>query len=275
MRRRVDAAAAFVAVLSVTALTSAQEPSSTGGKEAEAKAMFEAGRAAFDDGRYGDALDRWEIAFRLSGRPAIRYNLGLAHERLGQVDEAIAAFENYLKWDSKGARAEEVRAKLQDLRIEQRSRIDGGEGAKPVQAPPAGAQPTSVAEPQPGPAVEPEPGASAATEHSVDGGTAWVPWVVMGVGTAALLTSVWTGSVATSAADDLEAQCTGGVCPQTLRDTRDEANTYALATDVLWITGAVAVGVGVGLWLAGGGDGDTAGARLELVPSGLRLSGLL
>lgn len=98
--------------------------------EVEAKAMFAAGKAAFDAGRYQDALERWDIAYGLSGRPALHWNRGLAYERLNKADKAIEAFRNYLKWpNTPQAQAEDARARIAALES------DNEEALQPEPAP--------------------------------------------------------------------------------------------------------------------------------------------
>jgi tetratricopeptide (TPR) repeat protein len=48
----------------------------------EARALFQAGRRAFADARYEDALDRFRSAYELSHRPELLYNIGHAADRL-------------------------------------------------------------------------------------------------------------------------------------------------------------------------------------------------
>jgi tetratricopeptide (TPR) repeat protein len=62
----------------------------------EAKGLFAAGRAAFDAGRYEDALDYFERSHAMSGRPALLYNIALAHDRLRNDEKALQGYEAYL-----------------------------------------------------------------------------------------------------------------------------------------------------------------------------------
>ncbi|MFK7999661.1 MAG: tol-pal system YbgF family protein [Polyangiales bacterium] len=63
----------------------------------EARGLFEAGAAAFSDGRFQDALTYWQGSYGLSHRPELLHNIGIAHDRLGQRDEAIAKYRAYLE----------------------------------------------------------------------------------------------------------------------------------------------------------------------------------
>lgn len=64
--------------------------------EAEARALFNAAVAAYDAGRYEDALDSFERAYERSQRPALLYNMGQCYDRLRRDEEAVDAFERYL-----------------------------------------------------------------------------------------------------------------------------------------------------------------------------------
>jgi len=62
----------------------------------EAKGLFAAGRAAFDAGRYEDALDYFERSHAISKKPGLLYNIGLSHDRLRNDEKALAAYDAYL-----------------------------------------------------------------------------------------------------------------------------------------------------------------------------------
>jgi hypothetical protein len=85
---------------------------------------------------------------------------------------------------------------------------------------------------------------------------AW-PWVLGGGGAALLGASLVTGIMAASKADQLDRECDGGVCPASLEDERDSGEMLATATDILWISGALAAGAGVTLFLLDDGDAET------------------
>jgi tetratricopeptide (TPR) repeat protein len=82
--------------------------------DSEAKALFAAGREAFDAGRYDAALARWQEAYDLSKRPALQYNLGLVHDRLRHDDQALAAFRAYLAQVPDAENREEVEGRIRE-----------------------------------------------------------------------------------------------------------------------------------------------------------------
>jgi tetratricopeptide (TPR) repeat protein len=61
-------------------------------------------------GRYREAIARLEAAVKLDpDAPDLWYNLGVVHEKLGDADEAIAAYERYLKLLGPDADVEELK----------------------------------------------------------------------------------------------------------------------------------------------------------------------
>jgi tetratricopeptide (TPR) repeat protein len=62
----------------------------------EARSLYDAGREAFEAGRYDRALEHFQRAYELSGRPQLLYNIGQAADRLRHDAEALDAFDRYL-----------------------------------------------------------------------------------------------------------------------------------------------------------------------------------
>lgn len=78
------------------AAPSAPAPPSLG-EDAEARALFEAGRAAYSDGRFEDALGHFRRAHELSDRPRLLFNIANTAERLRRDEQALDAYERYLE----------------------------------------------------------------------------------------------------------------------------------------------------------------------------------
>lgn len=90
--------------------------SASAARDAEGRGLFEAGRAAFTDGRYEDALDYFDRAYALSHRSALLYNIGSANDRLRRDAEALAAFEQYVRELPEAPNVREVEARIRVLR---------------------------------------------------------------------------------------------------------------------------------------------------------------
>jgi tetratricopeptide (TPR) repeat protein len=85
-------------------------------RDAEGRGLFEAGRAAFTDGRYEDALDYFDRAYALSHRSELLYNIGSANDRLRRDVEALAAFERYVRELPDAPNVREVESRIRVLR---------------------------------------------------------------------------------------------------------------------------------------------------------------
>ena len=75
----------------------AQNEDASSSELAEARALFMAGQAAVDSGRWADAVDNFSRAYQLSEVPAALYNLGFALRALGRHREARDAFVELLE----------------------------------------------------------------------------------------------------------------------------------------------------------------------------------
>jgi tetratricopeptide (TPR) repeat protein len=82
----------------------------------EARALYQAGRIAFDQGRFDSALDYFQRSYELSGRPALLFNIGTAADRLRKDKIALEAFERYLQEVPDAPDAASVRSRIGVLR---------------------------------------------------------------------------------------------------------------------------------------------------------------
>jgi len=117
-KRRAFCAVFALVVLMSGGSTSAQEAKN----DITARDYFEKGRVAFDGADYERALVYFRHAYRLSQRPELQYNIGVAADRLQREDEALKAFEQYLEATEQPEREAEVRERIDALRasIEER-----------------------------------------------------------------------------------------------------------------------------------------------------------
>jgi len=63
----------------------------------EGRLLFLAAQRAFDDGRYPDALSSFERSYELAEDPQILYNIAITLDRLRRDEEALEAFQTYLR----------------------------------------------------------------------------------------------------------------------------------------------------------------------------------
>ena len=274
-----------------------------------AKAHYKAGESYYDQASYADALKEFQEAYRLSGRPALLYNVARCMEQLGRFDDAITALEKYLRADPKAKDRVTIEQRIVNLkarRDEQRARAAAP--ASPATAPTSPTSPASPASPasppaavataeQPAPASDVaahEPPAPAAQDASPAPGTPPVgvveaaprpepkrsvgrrrvaTWVIGGLGLGLLAGAVVSGAIAQSRYSSLENECPGDVCTDPAYRTRvDAGRKAALATDILWPVGAACVIVGTVLYFFEGKPKADKRAALSFDGSGLRVA---
>jgi tetratricopeptide (TPR) repeat protein len=116
-------------------------------------------RDAFQKGHIEEALNQFAEAYRVSGRPAFHYNIGICLERLGRTEEAIAAFQRYLAEQPHPSDARSVRERIEALRAKLRAQRPPA----PAASPPTPAAPSSPAVPStlPTPATPAAPAVAA------------------------------------------------------------------------------------------------------------------
>ena len=84
---------------------------------ARAKALFEAGVASYDAGRYEEALASFQEAFRVRPHPLVRVNIANCYDKLGKPLEALFHFEQFATADvGSPEQRKEVNAAVERLR---------------------------------------------------------------------------------------------------------------------------------------------------------------
>ena len=216
---------------------------------------FRRGTQAYGEARYEDALAAFQDAATLHASPDFQYNIGLCYEKLDKPDEAIRAFETYLRAKSDAPDRANVEDRITRLRrqIETRDQTT----------------------------TQPEPTQRPETQPSADGGRPLIiaGGALAGVGAAvALGGGIAFGVLAKRRSDDLDAIQDGGN-PQgaTFADARDIERegkrfealqvTFAAVGAAVAITGIALVAVGAKRRKA------SATARMHVVPGLTHRSG--
>lgn len=216
-----------------------QRPSSA---DEEARTLFAQGRAAYDAGRWSEAVAAFRRAYLLSGRPALLYNVGQSELRLAHNPLALEAFEGYLRHatpdDSR--RAE----------VEERVRVLRGMGV----VPPAGGEASGG----------PSGGFDPLGHHLLT-------WIALSVAGAAAVAALITGLVGNGTYDSLVAGC--GATFSGCSDAQIGASglpTLEALTNVFWISSGVAFAGAIALYLIEGWHGPESSARLRFDGTSLR-----
>lgn len=97
--------------LLATALAAAPVPDAT----AQAKKVFGEGQKLYTQGKYQQALARFEEAYALKPLPLLRYNVARCHERLGAPAPALRAYRDFLRLSPKAPEREAVSKAMVEL----------------------------------------------------------------------------------------------------------------------------------------------------------------
>ncbi len=220
-------------------------------KLAQAAKRFDEGKAAYEKGRYEEAIQAWEEAYELSRKPLLFESIANAHERLGDYDKAR---EYLAKWREAAPAGEHA---LLDERLgvlDERIRKKKEEEAARLEAERLRNQPP----PPPPPPPPPASGVSVPGLAILLGGVG-LGLVGVGIDVAAGLTR-----------PDPSKACaaSGGktICLASERGAIDLGNNLAITGDVFWIAGA-AVAVAGAVYLGVDRPKPSAStARVRVLP---------
>ena len=108
-------------------------PSAAARASSAAQARFEAGVAAYEGGRYGDAIARFKEADQLSPSPLLSFNIAKVYDRMADNPSALASYRDYLRRLPTAENSIEVRKRIQEL--EQALRANGVQQVTVLTAP--------------------------------------------------------------------------------------------------------------------------------------------
>ena len=84
-------------------------------QDAEARRMFEDGRAAYEAGNFEAGLNYFQRAYDLSARPGLLFNIGQAAYRMHSDERALKAFKAYLAQTPNAPNRVEVEQRIREL----------------------------------------------------------------------------------------------------------------------------------------------------------------
>ncbi|MBK7156208.1 MAG: tetratricopeptide repeat protein [Sandaracinaceae bacterium] len=228
----------------------AQSPAAaaSSNRDADARSLFMLGQAAYEQGRFEDALGFFQQAFDLSGRASLQYNIAQAADRIRDDRRAVAAFEAYLRDVPDAPQRESVEARLAILR----AAIAADDAADAAAAAAADEAPALV--------------------ESEDDGRSVAPWLLVGGGgAAAVVGAVFLGLGMRGRAR--VANAADGTWYRDVSEAYESAPTRVTVGSVLLGIGLSATAVGI--VLATRSDDDDAPPTVEarLLPNGVVLRG--
>lgn len=241
MLRNLKSLLAALALLVMPAIAHAEEPTKsypdcgrepTDAEVAAAKGAFQAGNASFNEADYTRAIDYWEDAYRrdCTANPLL-LNLARAYELAGRKRQAVVALETFLSREPNSGEKDQI-----NRRVEVLKKKIAEEDAAAAAAPPPSTGPV----PPTGPVAPPPGEAPAKAKHSP------LPWVVMGVGGAALIIGTIGAVDAKKTIDEVEAKCPNHQCvgsdTESIKKGNDARSKLNGSVAIMGIGGAAVIG---------------------------------
>lgn len=238
-------------------------------RERQARALFEQGELAYEEGRYEEAISAFEQAYGLSARPLLLYNIANAQERLGMLSEAL----DNLRYYREDAPSDEIavldrRIRGLEDRVARQQREDERRRADQEQIARTAAEAAAAAavRGRGGRTPDEPPAPVLGWSLTIGGGALAAAGVVFGV-------------LALGARSDAEALCsTVGertLCPDAADAALSRDSAFSILADVGVIAGAALAGLGLYFVLTHGPETPRATSRAASaarVGDGARLS---
>jgi tetratricopeptide (TPR) repeat protein len=152
-----------------------------------ARSAFEAGSQAYARGAFAEALAQFELAYTLSARPALLYNIARAADAEGHYGRALQAYEAFEASSASADNRDFVRARIARLRAAP-SGPPAAPAVTPVPLPPAAPLPTvasSLSETSPSAPAQISPQADATAASKPLWKRGWLWGTVVGVASVA------------------------------------------------------------------------------------------
>jgi tetratricopeptide (TPR) repeat protein len=229
-----------IAVVALVVSIAWQPPASgePRGAVRQARELVERGVAAYDRGRFEEALRLFERAERLAPSTRLLFNIAQAHAMLGECEDALVYFRRFRdQMEAAGQPAPRTLAAHIDRMKTCVERRAERAAAAPAERQPERSQPLDAS-------------LEARRHATVDRGRSrrTAGWVVAGVGGAATATAAITGVLAYQRQADLDEVCNDlGMCPEELDD---DVASYQRLRVTAFVSGAVGVSaIAVGVWL--------------------------
>jgi tetratricopeptide (TPR) repeat protein len=105
-------------VLLLSTASLAETPDAREAELSGARASFEQGMQAFEQGRFRGAVEHFKEADRLAPSPLLSFNIALAYERMRDGPGALAAYRDYLRRAPAAENAASTSIRISELELE-------------------------------------------------------------------------------------------------------------------------------------------------------------
>lgn len=178
-------------------------------RDARALELFEKSEAAYEAGRFADAIALLRQSYDIKKEPVLLYNMGRAYEGLGDLGAAASSYESFL-WavpNTPDRGALERRIATLRRQLAEREALEKEAKRRDAQARSASA----------------------------------VPWIVAGVGVAGIVTGTVFGVMSGQRNDDAKLEPTYVEAER----LQSQAESYATVANIGFIAGGVVLAIGV------------------------------
>jgi len=237
-------------------------------EDSDARALFNLGQAAFDQGRFQAAIDYFQQAYDLSHRPQLLFNIGQAADRLRDDRRALAAFEGFLAQVPESpmhsptrARVEVLRASIASADAREAEALRAREAAEAARTTQASSETTGTTS-----------SAATAPNDADGGGRSPAGWILAGGGAASLAVGATFLALGLHDKSTVENAADGSTYAS-VESAYDRASTRVTVGTILLGVGAAAGATGLALALRLGSSDDAEPTALELrvLPTGFLL----
>ncbi len=192
----------------------------------------ERGRELYEQQKFAEAAEEFSAAYELSGDANLLYNISVCYDRSGELEQALDYLERYIE----NAPNEE----LADLNRD-RTVLEERIALRKASAEPAGAGPA------PAVSLVPESTDSQSSDTVPKRVVTPAAGVALGVGAVGVLVGIGLGLASTSAASEVDAECSGepSICREGGPEAQQRAERTALGADVSFGLGAAGLLTGV------------------------------
>jgi len=239
---------AFIAVLLASLVMTLVLPATAQAERDDtlrAKELYRNGERLYEEGLYEDAIVAWELAFELSKRPLLLYNIANALERIGKWEEALRRINQYRALAPEEERETlDRRMRAIERRLEQKREADekatrDAAAVRVTQAKPGAANNnTNLLE------LSPRQQGAQGPQGSPTGAI-----ILMGIGGAGLSAGGIMAGLALEARSQAELACkTSGntsLCPTAAGPVLDRDASLSVGADISLVAGGTALGAGI------------------------------
>jgi tetratricopeptide (TPR) repeat protein len=275
IRHRLVSAVSIAAVLAVPALalsssTATYPPPCDASKVSKgdsdrAHTVFLSGRQYLDESNYDKAISYFNDAYSIDcSVHGILPIIATAFERQGNRAEAVRALEEYQRRAPNAGDHEVIERRIRNLKDQIARETPPPPPPPSASAPPPPPAPTASAPPEPASAPPPPPPPPA---DRAGGGPGIAPWVLVGVGGAALVTGVIVYAVGAGAISSAQNDCPSRMnCANSVADKGNGGRSTEVAGAVVGGIGIAAAAAGV-VWEIVGSKGSGSPAAASVSPA--------